>query len=143
MEDPRFVELADGVHAMLSPLLMSNCTVVIAEEGVLVVDAPFTRALAEAVRAYARRLSPQPIRWVVSSHYHGDHILHLGAFAPPARVLGHVRNRENIARYGESERAHFCLHRPEQAAEYNVVPIVLPDLTYTDVLTFHLGGREV
>lgn len=143
MEEPRFVELADGVHTMLSPLLMSNCTIVTSAEGVLIVDAPFTRALAEAVRAYARRLTARPIRWVVSSHYHGDHILHLSAFAPPATVLGHVRNRENIARYGESERAHFSRHRPEQAAEYQTVPIVLPDLTYSDALTFHFGDRDV
>ena len=54
MEDPRFVELADGVHAMLSPLLMSNCTIVISEEGVLIVDAPFARQVVEAVQAYAR-----------------------------------------------------------------------------------------
>jgi cyclase len=143
VEDPRFVELADGVHAMLSPLLMSNCTIVIAAEGVLIVDAPFARQVVEAVQAYVRRLTPRPIRWVVSSHYHGDHILHLGAFAPPAQVLGHVRNRENIARYGESERAHFRARLPEQAAEYSVVPIVLPDLTYTDALSLHLGAREV
>jgi cyclase len=143
VDEPRFVELADGVHTMLSPELMSNCTLVASEEGVLVVDAPYTRALAEAVQAYARQLTREPIRWVVSSHYHGDHILHLGAFAPPAVVLGHANNRDNIARYGESERAHFSRHRPELAAEYGAVPIVLPSVTYTDVLTLYLGEREV
>jgi cyclase len=143
MDEPRFVELADGVHTMLSPELMSNCTIVACAEGVLVVDAPYTRALAEAVQAYARRLTPQPIRWVVSSHYHGDHILHLGAFAPPAVVLGHARNRDNIAQFGESERAHFSRQRPQLAAEYATVPIVLPSLTYSDVLTLYLAGREV
>ncbi|HEY7060238.1 MAG TPA: MBL fold metallo-hydrolase [Chloroflexota bacterium] len=143
MDEPQFVELADGVHAMLSPELMSNCTLVVSDDGVLVVDAPYTRALAEAVQAYTRRLSPQPIRWVVSSHHHGDHILHLGAFTPPAIVLGHARNRENIATYGESERAHFSRQRPAQAAEYATVPIVLPSVTYTDVLTLYLGDREV
>jgi cyclase len=143
MDEPRFVELAEGVHTMLSPELMSNCTIVASDEGVLVVDAPYTRALAEAVRAYARRLTPEPIRWVVSSHYHGDHILHLGAFAPPAVVLGHARNRANIAQFGESERAHFSRHRPGLAAEYAAVPIVLPSFTYLDTLTLYLGGREV
>jgi cyclase len=143
MDEPRFVELADGIHAMLSPQLMSNCTLVASDDGVLLVDAPYTRALAEAVQGYARRLSPQPIRWVVSSHYHGDHILHLGAFAPPAVVLGHARNRENVARYGESERAHFSRNRPHLADEYAAVPIVLPDLTYDTALTLYLGGREV
>ncbi len=142
-DEPRFVELADGIHTMLSPELMSNCTVIASAEGVLVVDAPYTRALAEAVQRYARRLTSAPIRWVVSSHYHGDHILHLGTFAPPAVVIGHARNRANIALYGESERAHFSRHRPEIAAEYAAVPIVLPDLTYSDVLTLYLGSREV
>src|SRR3954454_7925334 len=138
MDEPRFVELAQGVHTMLSPELMSNCTIVASDDGVLVVDAPHTRALAEAVQAYARRLTPQPIRWVVSSHYHGDHILHLGAFAPPAIILGPPRNRDNTAQFGERERAPFSRHRPALAVEYATVPIVLPSLTYSDVLTLYL-----
>ena len=107
MDEPRFVELADGVHAMISPRLMSNCTIVVTAEGVLTVDAPYTRRLAEAVIDYARRLSPQPIRWVVSSHHHGDHTLQLCVFSPPAQVIGHVANREYILRTGEYERQRF------------------------------------
>jgi cyclase len=143
MDEPRFVELAEGVHAMLSPHTMSNCTLVAAPEGVLVVDAPYTRSLAEAVRAYAARLSSAPIRWVVSTHYHGDHVLHLEAFAPPASVLAHARNRENIASFAESERAHFCRNFPELADEYRATRIPVPDTTYTDTLSLYLGGREV
>lgn len=143
MDEPRFEELADGVHTMLSPRLMSNCTMIVSPEGVLVVDAPYTRRLAEEVRAYARRLTTRPIAWVVSTHYHGDHILHLEAFAPPARVLGHQRNRENIAAYGEGERAHFSRHYPHLAAEYAAVRLPLPEVTYTDRLTLYLGDRKV
>lgn len=143
MDEPQFVELAEGVHALLSPERMSNCTLIATSEGVLAIDAPYTRALAAAVRAYAARLTPQPIRWVVSTHYHGDHILHLEAFAPPAAVLGHARTRENIARYAESERAHFSRLFPALAAEYAAARIPLPDVTFTDTLTLYLGGREV
>ena len=86
MDEPQFVELTDGVHAMISPDFMSNCTLVLSGEELLVVDAPATRRLAEAVVADACRLTSQPIRWVVSSHFHPDHTLHLSAYVPPARV---------------------------------------------------------
>ncbi len=141
MDEPRFVELADGVHTMISPHLMSNCTIVVTSEGVLTVDAPYTRPLCEAVIDYARRLSPQPIRWVVSSHHHGDHTLQLCVFSPPAQVIGHVANREYILRTGEYERQRFQTNYPE--AGYESVTLTPPNLTYTDRLTLHLGEREV
>jgi cyclase len=141
MEDLRFVELADGVHTLVSPHLMSNCTIVATAEGVLTVDAPYTRPLCEAVIAHARRLSPQPIRWVVSSHHHGDHTLHLEAFAPPAQVIGHVENRACVLDTAEYERQRFMGHYPE--AGYESVTITPPSLTYTDRLTLYLGEREI
>jgi cyclase len=143
MDEPRFQELADGVHVMISPQLMSNCTLIASGEGVLVVDAPYTRALAEAVGAYAARLSPRPIRWVVSTHYHGDHILHLEAFVPPAELLAHACTRENIATYAESERELFSRVCPELAEEYSKTQIPLPATTYTEAMSLYLGGREV
>ena len=82
----------------------------------LTVDAPYTRQLAEAVIAYARRLSQQPIRWVVSSHHHGDHTLQLCVLlADAAQVIGHVRNREVLLDTGEYERQRFMRNYPRPA----------------------------
>ena len=50
-----------------------NTTVFTGPEGVLVVDtqfAPLSRKLLDVIR----KLSDQPIRWVVNTHMHGDHI---------------------------------------------------------------------
>jgi cyclase len=141
MEEPRFVELADGVHTMISPRRLSNCTIVVTSEGVLTVDAPYSRQLAEAVITYARRLTAQPIRWVVSSHHHGDHTLQLCVFSPPAQVIGHVRNREVLLSTGEYERQRFMHNYPD--AGYEEVTITPPTLTYTDRLTLHLGQRAI
>jgi len=50
-----------------------NTTVFTGPEGVMVVDTQFA-PLSDKLLAAIRKLSDQPIRWVVNTHMHGDHI---------------------------------------------------------------------
>ena len=51
----------------------SNSTVLITEEGVLVVDTLGNRQAAEAVVAEIRAITDAPIRWAINGQDHGDH----------------------------------------------------------------------
>ncbi len=59
---------------------ISNAAFVITAEGVVVFDALGSPALAEALIAEIRRLTPLPIKALIVSHYHADHIYGLQAF---------------------------------------------------------------
>lgn len=59
---------------------ISNAGVVITNEGVVVFDALGTPALAELLVEKIRGLTDQPIKKVVVSHYHADHIYGLQVF---------------------------------------------------------------
>ncbi|MBS1176981.1 MAG: fold metallo-hydrolase [Proteobacteria bacterium] len=75
--------MVQGVSALGSSAnrnFISNAAFVVTRDGVLVVDALGSPALAAELLAEIRRITPAPVRYVVVTHYHADHIYGLQAF---------------------------------------------------------------
>ncbi len=69
---------------------ISNAGFVVTGEGVVVIDALGSPALADELLAQIRRITTQPVRWVILTHYHADHIYGLQSFkAAGATVIAH------------------------------------------------------
>jgi glyoxylase-like metal-dependent hydrolase (beta-lactamase superfamily II) len=94
------VWFAQGEAALGSPAnrnFISNAGVVITNEGVVLIDALGSPALAQELVAAVREITPQPIRWVILTHYHADHIYGLQVFkALGATILAHQAGREYL-----------------------------------------------
>ena len=82
-----------GEAALGSPAnrnFIANAGFVVTSQGVVVIDALGSPALAEALIAAIRQVTAQPIRFVIVTHYHADHIYGLQAFkALGATVIAH------------------------------------------------------
>ncbi len=80
--------------------LDGNSIVIISDEGVLVFDTNGTPSAAEAVLAEIRKLTTQPVRYIVNSHWHWDHWygteVYTRAF-PGVQVIAHERTRTMMA----------------------------------------------
>lgn len=59
---------------------ISNAGFVITDEGVVIFDALGTPSLAAALLERIRKITDKPIKRVVMSHYHADHIYGLQVF---------------------------------------------------------------
>lgn len=69
---------------------ISNAAFFVTRDGVLVVDALGSPALAVELLAEIRRITPAPVRYLVVTHYHADHIYGLQAFKDAgATVIAH------------------------------------------------------
>ena len=73
------VKVADGVHAFIarqtqSPLVSGNSVAIVGDDGVLVVDTGHFPSGTRRMIAAIRKLTPQPVRWVVNTHWHPDHV---------------------------------------------------------------------
>jgi len=103
-------------------------------DGVFMVDTQFA-PLSDKIVAAIKRLTPQPIKFVVNTHVHGDH----------------TGGDENFGKLGATiisrEELRYRLAHPNPGA--NGTPGVpmpaagLPKLTYRDQLTMRMNGEEI
>lgn len=76
---------------------ISNAGFFVTEEGVVVVDALGSPALAQELLREIHRVTPQALRYVVVTHYHADHIYGLQTLVQAgAKVIGHASAREYL-----------------------------------------------
>lgn len=76
---------------------ISNAGFVVTDDGVVVIDALGSPALASELLAEIRRITPQPVRYVIPTHYHADHIYGLQTFKDAgATVLAHAEARDYL-----------------------------------------------
>lgn len=96
---------------------ISNAGVVVTPAGVIVIDALGSPALAEALLEAIRMITPLPVRYVVLTHYHADHIYGLQVFKDRgATIIANAAGRE----YLQSDTAQLRL----QASRETLAPWV-------------------
>lgn len=108
--------------------------VLIGPDGVLMVDTQFA-PLSDKIAAAIRQLTPQPIKFVVNTHVHGDH----------------AGGDENFGKMGATiiarEELRFRLAHPSPQANGQpgtpTAAVGLPKQTYRDKLSMYLNGEEV
>src|SRR4051812_7838018 len=84
-----FFEVADGCFAARYLAWDTTIGAVVGSDGVLVVDTRATLAHGREIREQLWRIAPnRPIRWVVDTHEHFDHVLGNAAF-DDASVIAH------------------------------------------------------
>jgi glyoxylase-like metal-dependent hydrolase (beta-lactamase superfamily II) len=126
---------------------------VVGADGVLVVDTRATLAHGVEIAEHIRRLAPgQPIRWVVDTHEHFDHVLGNAAF-DGAAVHAHEVAAANMAGSVAASRADIAADpdgffgdpdfTPDVVDGVMTSPLRLPDVTFSSVTTIDLGDRYV
>jgi cyclase len=87
--EPRTVRLNQRVHVLLGPVqhanpvnqgYMINSTVIVGDEGVILVDPGGSADVGRHIAAAVRRITDKPVTHVVNTHHHGDHYLGNAAF---------------------------------------------------------------
>ena len=65
-------KVGDGLYVIHNALVPGNVTVMVTNDGVLLVDDKFESDL-DNLLAEVRKLTSQPVKYVINTHYHGDH----------------------------------------------------------------------
>ena len=119
--DDEITKLADDVYLFRHQF--HQAIFITTPKGVIVTD-PINADAAAWLNAEIKKLTDQPVRYVIYSHHHNDHITGGSVFAGQAIFVSHALARPNIL----------------QAAD-PTTPV--PDLTFTDRMSIDLGGTQV
>jgi len=108
--------------------------VLIGPDGVFMVDTQFA-PLSEKIAAAIKQLTPQPIKFVVNTHVHGDHT---GGDVNFGKMGATIISREEL-------RYRLAHPNPQASGQPGVsmAPEGLPKQTYRDRLTLHMNGQEI
>ena len=136
------IEVAPGAYAFIQAGGATDAGFLVEEEGVVIIDTLMTPALAERLLAEARRVTDKPVRYVVNTHWHGDHLFG-NALMPQAPIVAHDTCREDLATEWDTHRAFLRDLYPAIYEEWRDLPQTPPNLTFSDTLTLHLGERPV
>ena len=117
-----------------------NAGFVVGDDGVLVVDTFGLKEASQAFLAAIRGVTDKPIRYVVDTHYHGDHLAGNGLFERSGAV---IMAQKNVRGWVHSEN-HRILIPPVSTTEVReVAELTLPSLLYTDGVEVYLGEKRV
>ncbi len=129
-----------GVASFANKGFMSNAGFVVTGDGVVVFDALGTPALGRAMVAAIRKVTSEPIRRIVISHYHADHIYGLQALkAGGVEIWAHAKARQYFAS-GQAEQ-RLAQRRMELAPWVDEsTRVVLPDRWLESDGDFRMGA---
>jgi len=108
-----------------------NVAAYVTPEGVILVDDMFYRN-SDDIRAKVASVTNQPIKYVLNTHQHDDHAGGNARLLEIANVIAHDNVRANL----EHIKQPYYEDTPG-------TPIGLPNVTFSDELVLHLGGKEV
>jgi len=108
-----------------------NSGVIATSEGVVVLDALSSAAIARQERETIASVIKQPVRFLVSSTFHNNYTWGNVAYQDVIKI-GHEDYRTDLLTQMQRDR----VSPEEQKAR-------LPQVTYRDRLTLHLGGKEI
>jgi glyoxylase-like metal-dependent hydrolase (beta-lactamase superfamily II) len=112
----------------------------VGDDSVAVIDTFQDPVAAKALQVEIRKITPLPIRFVVNTHYHIDHVNGNDVFAGVGAVI--VAHR-NVRTWMRNENLKFWPDPPPADVKARVQSLTLPDLVYDDRVDLYLGKRTV
>jgi cyclase len=132
-----FSKIEIKVHKLSGNVYMlqgagGNIGATVGEDGVAIVDDQYA-PLSPKIKAALQQLSPKPVRFVINTHWHGDHTGGNAQFADTAAILAHANVRRRLASGGKSPSGEV------PPASGSALPVV----TFEQGLSLWWNGEEI
>ncbi len=114
-----------------------NIGVSAGEDGIVIVDDQFA-PLAEKIRAALKGITDRPVRFVINTHWHGDHVGGNIPFSEMSTIIAQDNVRKRMAEGGSAGNLG--------SMEFKVGPsprAALPIITFEHDVTVHLNGEDI
>ena len=129
----RSEQVAQGVYMLTGA--GGNIGVSIGDDAVFVVDDQYAPLTPKILAAIAQ-LTSKPVRFVMNTHWHGDHT---GGNEAIGKTGALIVAQDNVRRRMSSEQVMKFFQQTVPASPSGALPVI----TFSDTVTFHINGDDV
>ena len=143
-------KIADGDYVHFGLIAMptpdnagdtANIGIIIGRDAIAIIDTGGSVGVGQRLLSAVRDITDKPIRYVINTHEHPDHIFGNSAMPPGATFVGHHNLPEELAKRG----AFYLRSYREQLGDAAIaaVRIIPPTLLVDTETTLDLGDRRI
>ena len=134
-------QLGPNIYAAISnPGNGGNTGFVIGDDSVLVVDTFQTVNAAQQLLDAIRKITPLPIKFVVNTHYHLDHVAGNGIFAAAGAT---IFAEHNVREWIHTENPKFFGANITDDQKKMIAGLAGPQVVYDQGVDLYLGSRHI
>jgi len=112
-----------------------NIGLLVGKDGVVMIDDQFA-PLSEKIKTAIQKITDAPVRFVINTHFHGDHVGGNENFGKEGAIIV-AQSNSRLRMTTDQFNASF--NQTQKAAPYDA----LPKVTFGDSVTLHLDGETV
>jgi glyoxylase-like metal-dependent hydrolase (beta-lactamase superfamily II) len=109
----------------------------VGDDGIVIVDDQYA-PLADKIQAALKGITDKPVRFVINTHYHGDHTGGNAYFQKQAPIIAHDNVRKRLESGGAAGNGS-SVHMDVKPAAKEALPII----TFDHDVTVHLNGEDI
>jgi len=125
-------KVADGVYMLVGA--GGNIGASVGDDGIVMIDDQFA-PLAPKIQAALKGIADKPVRFIINTHYHGDHT----GGNPDFSKLGTIIAQENVRKRLAAGSTIKLFKNTTPPAANGMLPII----TFNDRATVHLNGEDI
>ncbi|HXT56587.1 MAG TPA: MBL fold metallo-hydrolase [Candidatus Eisenbacteria bacterium] len=139
---PGFTKVKDGIYVYAAKEGNSTCSVVVTEEGPVIIDTCQRPPDTHRLMAGVKKLTDKPVRFVIDTEIHNDHTFGHWVFSPPAMVINAEGAGAAMKKQFDPKRVEkLAAESPEMAEAIKGYKMIVPQIEYRNQMTINLGER--
>ena len=141
-----FKKVSEGIYVYAAVLNEANSTIILTQDGVVLIDTGQSPRDSHVVMAAVKKLTPQPVRFVIHTEPHPDHAMGDFVFSPPAIVIGHAGSAASMKASESFTPARIekqMASSSEMREAFKGFRLVMPQIEYRDKMSLNVGERSL
>ena len=142
----QFKKVKEGIYVYAAVLNEANSTIILSQDGVVLIDTGQSPKDSHVVMAAVKKLTSQPVRYIIHTEPHPDHAMGDFVFSPPALVIGHAGSTDSMKAsesFGPARIEKQMSVSPEMREAFKGFRLITPHIEYRDKLSLKVGERAL
>jgi glyoxylase-like metal-dependent hydrolase (beta-lactamase superfamily II) len=123
-EDNNYIEVSENLY-LITNISGGNVSFLVTRKGIVVVDAGSTPSNGKEIISIIKSVSDKPIKYLILTHFHGDHINGIVGFPNDVMIIAHKNlaknntsfNKKNIDNYINNVLPNYLINLKLQMGE--------------------------